>query len=102
MVVLLNLQKPRDRSHLEYFHLYHHTFYRSVEAQSVTPFAVGALDHGLAATLVALARHIDPLLWDEPDVSRIDELQCFPPEIRQLLIERLERCGDDAGGRQRT
>ena len=36
---------------------YHESFYRTVEATSVTPFSPRALDRGLAGTLVALARH---------------------------------------------
>ncbi|MBI4586019.1 MAG: helicase [Planctomycetes bacterium] len=57
VLTLLNIHKPRDRSHYERFEMYHRTFYRSVEATSVTPFSPRALDHGLAGTLVALVRH---------------------------------------------
>ncbi len=95
VVVMLNLQKPRDRSHLEHFRYFHDTFYRSVEASSVTPFAVGALDRGLAALVVALARHLDPVLWDEPSVAQVEELERFVPEIRAVLAERLERVGEN-------
>ncbi len=56
VVTLLNLNRPRDRSHYERFAAYHQTFYRNVEATSVTPFSPRALDRGLAGTLVALAR----------------------------------------------
>jgi hypothetical protein len=56
VVTLLNIHKPRDRSHYERFAAYHESFYRSVEASSVTPFSPRALDRGLAGTLVALAR----------------------------------------------
>jgi hypothetical protein len=56
VVTLLNIHKPRDRSHYERFAFYHQTFYRSVEATSVTPFSPRALDRGLAGTLVGLAR----------------------------------------------
>jgi hypothetical protein len=56
VVTILNVHKPRDRSHYERFAAYHQTFYRSVEATSVTPFSPRALDRGLAASLVALAR----------------------------------------------
>lgn len=56
VVTILNVHKPRDRSHYERFAAYHRTFYRSVEATSVTPFSPRALDKGLAATLVGLAR----------------------------------------------
>ena len=56
VVTMLNVHKPRDRSHYERFEVYHETFYRAVEATSVTPFSPRALDRGLAGTLVALAR----------------------------------------------
>src|SRR6201993_1004301 len=57
VVTIFNVHKPRDRSHYERFDAYHETFYRSVEATSVTPFSPRALDKGLAATLVGLVRH---------------------------------------------
>ena len=56
VITILNIHKPRDRSHYERFAAYHESFYRSVEATSVTPFSPRALDRGLAGTLVALAR----------------------------------------------
>ncbi len=56
LVTLLNIHRPRDRSHYERFGTYHASFYRSVEATSVTPFSPRALDRGLAGTAVALAR----------------------------------------------
>src|SRR6202022_2734311 len=56
VVTILNVHKPRDRSHYERFAYYHQTFYRNVEATSATPFSPRALDRGLAGTLVALAR----------------------------------------------
>jgi hypothetical protein len=57
IVTLLNIHRPRDRSHYERFAVYHKTFYRSVEATSVTPFSPRALDRALAAALVGLCRH---------------------------------------------
>lgn len=56
VVTLLNVHRPRDRSHYERFQAWHTTFYRSVEATSVTPFSPRAIDRGIAAITVALAR----------------------------------------------
>jgi len=56
IVTLLNIHRPRDRSHFERFDVFHRSFYRTVEATSVTPFSPRALDRGLAGALVALAR----------------------------------------------
>ena len=56
VVTLLNVHKPRDRSHYERFASYHETFYRGVEAAGITPFSPRAMDRGLPAVTVALAR----------------------------------------------
>jgi hypothetical protein len=56
IVTLFNIHRPRDRSHYERFAAYHQSFYRSVEATSVTPFSPRALDRALGGTVVALAR----------------------------------------------
>jgi hypothetical protein len=59
VVVLLNVHKPRDRSHYERFESFHASFYRSVEATSVTPGAPRALDRALAPALVGLVRQAE-------------------------------------------
>jgi hypothetical protein len=56
VITLLNVYRPRDRSHYERFCGWHASFYRSVEATSVTPFSPRAIDRGIAAVTVALAR----------------------------------------------
>lgn len=53
---VLTWSRPRDLSHYETFQHYHATFYKHVEAQSVTPFALRALDRGLTGTMVSLLR----------------------------------------------
>jgi hypothetical protein len=62
VVTCFNVIRPRDRSHYERFTAYHESFYRDVEATSVTPFSGPALDRGLAGTLIALARLGEPAL----------------------------------------
>lgn len=56
VVTLLNVHRPRDRSHYERFAAWHESFYRAVEATSVTPFSPRAIDRGIAGVTVALAR----------------------------------------------
>ena len=53
---VLTWSRPRDLSHYETFEHYHSTFYKHVEAQSVTPFAPRALDRGLTGTMVSILR----------------------------------------------
>lgn len=57
VVTALNWARPRDLSHYETFEHFHATFYRHVEALSVTPFSPRALDRGLSGILAALVRH---------------------------------------------
>lgn len=56
VVTCFNVRRPRDRSHYERFAAYHESFYRYVEATSLTPFSGPALDRGLAGTLVSMIR----------------------------------------------
>jgi hypothetical protein len=60
VVTLLNIHRPRDRSHYERFEAWHASFYRGVETTSVTPFSPRAIDRSLAAVTVALGRHANP------------------------------------------
>jgi hypothetical protein len=57
---VFNWARPRDLSHYERFEHYHETFYKHVEALSVTPFSARALDRGLSGVMVGLMR-----LWDD-------------------------------------
>jgi len=71
VVTLLNIHKPRDRSHYERFAAYHESFYRNVEATSVTPFSPRAQDRGLAGALVSLSRLGLSSMTPSPAASRI-------------------------------
>ena len=86
VVTLLNIHKPRDRSHYERFRHYHETFYRSVEVGSVTPFSARALDRGFAGALVGLARHAEPRLTPPGGVEQIAEVRrgARAPAARRL------------------
>ena len=53
---VLTWARPRDLSHYETFEHYHATFYKHVEAQSVTPFSPRAMDRGLTGALLSLMR----------------------------------------------
>ena len=89
VVTLLNIHKPRDRSHYERFRHYRETFYRSVEVASVTPFSARALDRGFAGALVGLARHGQPELTPPERVEHMAEVRS---ELeRRLLDAFLER-----------
>lgn len=99
VVTVLNLHKPRDRTHYESFRLFHRTFYRSVEATSVTPWAARALDRSLAAVVVAIGRHLRPELTPEKAVQRLCDVPRYVEDIVEVIASRAQ---DQAvvGGRE--
>jgi len=90
VVTLLNLAKPRDRSHYERFRHYHETFYRSVEVPSVTPFAARAIDRGFAGAMIALARHACREMTPPSGANEIKTVRAELEELlRQVFVDRV-------------
>lgn len=92
VVTALSWSRPRDLSHYETFEHYHATFYKHVEAQSVTPFAPRALDRGLTGTLVSLLR----LGWQplNPNVGAKELDAPTRPEVAPTRRAVEERAGN--------
>jgi len=88
VVTCLNLHKPRDRSHYERYPAYHESFYRFVEASSLTPFSGPALDRGLAGTLVAMTRQDNPEMTPPAAAMRIADHRDGAEEAVRILAER--------------
>jgi hypothetical protein len=99
VVVVLNVHKPRDRTHYEQFRQFHRSFYRSVEATSVTPWAARALDRALAAVVVSAARHIDPTLTPESAVRDLKVRPLIRNAVRDAIVARAPQTMV-AGGRE--
>jgi ATP-dependent helicase YprA (DUF1998 family) len=101
VVTLLNIHKPRDRTHYEQFRAFHMSFYRAVEATSVTPFAPRALDRALAATLVAAARHFEPALTPNRAAEQIAGNTLAYQQVRDAIEQKMHIAKQDAGTIQR-
>ena len=97
VVTIYNWARPRDLSHYETFEHYHSTFYRQVEALSVTPFSPRALDRGLTAVFVALARHrgIDPAWNPNGGAQKVDLASVGVTQLIDLIAERAESVTSD-------
>jgi hypothetical protein len=89
VVTLLNIHKPRDRTHYEQFRAFHMSFYRAVEATSVTPFAPRALDRVLAATFVAALRHVDPDMTPNKAAEKIAGCASTYQRVRNAVEEKM-------------
>jgi hypothetical protein len=91
VVTCFNVHKPRDRSHFERFVAYHESFYRGVEATSVTPFSGRALERGLAGVLVSMARLGDGALTPPDGAMKIAERRAGTEKAVVALAERRAR-----------
>ncbi len=98
VVTLLNAHRPRDRSHFEHFEAFHQSFYRAVEATSVTPFSPRAIDRGLAGVAVALARLGDATLTAPDGAGALEAVKGRVTDfVADALVRRAEdhRAGED-------
>ena len=97
VVTVFNVRRPRDRSHYERFFSYHQSFYRYVEATSLTPFSGPALERGLSGTLVAMTRLGDPVMTPASAAMEIDKHR----KLAEACVEVLaRRGGQDASSEQ--
>jgi hypothetical protein len=70
---VLTWARPRDLSHYETFEHYHATFYKHVEAQSVTPFSARAMDRGLTGSLLSLMRLKNDVFSPNEGAGQLDK-----------------------------
>src|SRR5205823_2477418 len=85
-----NWARPRDLSHYERFAHYHETFYKHVEALSVTPFSARALDRGLSGVLVALMRLWEERLNGNERAGLLQDSDQLMPVVFVMMFQRSE------------
>jgi len=95
---VLNWTRPRDLSHYEQFEHYHATFYKQVEALSVTPFASRAIDRGLTGVLASCVRLMSDELNPNPKAEDIDRQHEIVRAAARALSDRagLVKCDAQA------
>lgn len=100
IVEVYNWVRPRDISHYERFSHYHDTFYRDVEATSVTPFSERARDRALAGVLASFVRQDVPRMA-QPNTAadRFDNSASKVSDIVELIRDRAIRVtGSEVAG----
>src|SRR5690606_34765140 len=90
VITLYNWTRPRDLAHYEDFTYYHATFYRRVEALSVTPYTRPAPDRGAAAAFGAAVRHAGPAHSRSRDAH---DVPLDGPVVREVTARLLARAG---------
>lgn len=88
---VLTWARPRDLSHYETFEHYHATFYKHVEAQSVTPFSPRAMDRGLTGAMLSVMRLSHDAFAPNDGASQLQ--QAHQPEIVDVVEVLAKRAG---------
>lgn len=90
-----NQSKSRDRSHYEQFSQYHSSFYKYVEATSITPFADRARDRALQTLYVILCRYFVPQLFRDKDAVNYSKDLPELRQIREYIFNYVEQVDPD-------
>ena len=98
VVTLFNWSRPRDLAHYEDFEHYHATFYRQVEALSVTPYTRRSLDRGTAAAFVAAVRNSADAYSHDQDAQ---DVPLDGPLVQRIIERFLDRAASAGGQRGR-
>jgi hypothetical protein len=85
---LFNWARPRDLSHYESFEHYHTTFYKHVEALSVTPFSIRAMDRGLSGVMVGLMRLVGPLFNANATAGQLTDAEPLLDHVMNVIADR--------------
>jgi Helicase conserved C-terminal domain len=97
---VLNWVRPRDLSHYERFEHYHATFYKHVEALSVTPFSPRAIDRGLTALLVSCIRLMGTEFNENLKAGRIERQHPYVQTVVEHIARRAHLVGAGAAVEQ--
>lgn len=95
VIATYNQAKSRDRSHYEQFNQYHASFYKFVEATSITPFADRARDRALQTLYVILCRYMIPSLFHDKDaINYRKDMKELEP-VRRYIFDYVKRVDPD-------
>ncbi len=97
VVALYNWSRPRDLAHFEDFEHYHATFYRQVEALSVTPYTRRSLDRTTAGTVVAAVRNVEEDFSRNPDADGVPLSGGAVTAVVERLLRRAAAVAGDRG-----
>ena len=93
IVTVYSYTKPRDLSHYENFKIYHSTFFKNVEAVSITPFTTRTRDIALFGVFVGMLRMTCPALAGDNNANNFDlkdhDIQIIVEEIKKILNNRV-------------
>ena len=89
VITIYNNMRSRDKSFFEQFIYYHKTFYKYVEATSVTSYSPRAIEKALHSAMMAIIRHTISKYNPNEGASRFDRDDNNIQNIKEQIIKRV-------------
>ena len=89
VITIYNNMRSRDKSFFEQFIYYHKTFYKYVEATSVTSYSPRAIEKALHSAMMAIIRHTISKYNPNEGASRFDRDDKKIQNIKEQIIKRV-------------
>lgn len=90
VISLYNGMRSRDKSFYEQFRYYHSTFYKYVEATSVTSYSPRAIEKALHCAMMAIIRHTIPKYNSNDSACRFDRDDKDIELIKADILKRVD------------
>ncbi|MBR6385054.1 MAG: hypothetical protein IKS03_02910, partial [Ruminococcus sp.] len=89
VISLYNNMRSRDKSYYEQFGYYHSTFYKYVEATSVTSYSPRAVEKALHCAMMAVIRHTLPKYNPNESACKFERDDIDIERIKQNILRRV-------------
>jgi len=86
---MYNGSRSRDKSHYEQFGFYHKAFYQYVEATSVTPFSVRAIEKAIHCVFIIMLRLTEPELGDNSGAAHFRADAPYVHKVKEIILDRV-------------
>lgn len=90
VISLYNNMRARDKSYYEQFVYYHSTFYKYVEASSVTSYSPRAVEKALHCAMMAIIRHTVPKYNSNVSACEFVRNDKDVENIKQSILKRVD------------
>lgn len=91
VISLYNNMRSRDKSYYEQFGYYHSTFYKYVEATSVTSYSPRAIEKALHCAMMAIIRHTIPKYNPNENACKFTRNDKDVARVKRDILKRVEK-----------
>ena len=91
VISLYNNMRSRDKSYYEQFGYYHSTFYKYVEATSVTSYSSRAIEKALHCAMMAIIRHTIPKYNPNENACKFKRNDKDVESVKLDILKRVEK-----------